>query len=153
MTVEELYQRLLKNIVPVTVEETCQWLLNNCVSDCWRIVPTAVEQLSQQAWDVSERSQSDLHWERHLGDLLETSQKRWLFWDVFKTSQIHLKKDVFFMTSLTHLKNGIFCVTCLRHLGHISKNISFPWRLWDVPKTSLASIPGFSKIPHKNDFL
>ena len=90
---------------------------------------------SQPAWDVSGRSQSDLHWERYLRDLSETSQKRCLFCDVFKTSQKHLKKDV-------------FCVTSLRRLEHISKKMSFPWRLWDVSKTSLASIFGFSKIRH-----
>ena len=74
--------------------------------------------LAQLAWDVSERSQSNLHWERHLRDPLETSQKRWLFCDALKTSQIHLKKDVFFVTSL-------------RRLEHISKKMSFPWRLWE----------------------
>ena len=73
-------------------------------------------QSTQPAWDVSERSQSDLHWERYLRDLSETSQKRCLFCDVFKTSQIHLKKDVFFVTSLRRLKN-------------ISKKMSFVWRL------------------------
>ena len=57
--------------------------------------------LAQPAWDVSERSQSDLHWERYLRDLSETSQKRCLFCDVFKTSQKHLKKDVFCVTSLS----------------------------------------------------
>ena len=87
-------------------------------------------------WEIS----IDLHWERYLRDLSETSQKRCLFSDVFKTSQIHLKKDV-------------FCVTSLRRLEHISKKMSFPWRLWDVSKTSLASIFGFSKIRHKNDFV
>ena len=61
-------------------------------------------------------------WERHLRDLFETSQKRLLFWGVFKTSQIHVKK------------------------------MSFVWRLWNVSKTSLASICDFSKIHHKNDF-
>ena len=94
-----------------------------------------LEQLSQPARVVSERSQSDLHWERYLRHLSETSQKRCLFCDVFKTSQKHLKKDV-------------FCVTSLRRLGHISKKMSFPWRLWDVSKTSLASIFGFPKICH-----
>ena len=71
---------------------------------------------SQPAWDVPERSQSDLHWEKHLRDLSERSQKRRLFWDVFKTSQIHLKKDVFFVTSVRRLRN-------------ISKKTSFVWRL------------------------
>ena len=55
-------------------------------------------------WDVSEMSQSYLHWERHLKDLSETSQKRRLFCDVFKTSQIHLRKDVFLVISFRHLK-------------------------------------------------
>ena len=71
-------------------------------------------------------------------DLLETSQKRWLFCDVFKTSQIHLKKDV-------------FCVTSLRRLNNISKKNSFPER--PQKYLSLASICDFSKIPHKNDFV
>ena len=92
--------------------------------------------LSQPAWDVSERSQSDLHWERHLWDFSEISQKRQLFCDVFKTSQKHLKKDV-------------FCITPLGRLELISKNMSFPWHLWDVSETSLASICDFSKIPHR----
>ena len=90
--------------------------------------------------EMSLRSQSDLHWERYLRDLSETSQKRCLFCDVFKTSQKHPKKDV-------------FCVTSLRRLRHISKKMSFPWRLWDVSKTSLASIFGFPEIRHKNDFV
>ena len=89
----------------------------------------------QPAWDVSERSQSDLHWERYLRDLSETSQKICLFCDVFKTSQKHLKKD-------------FLCVTSLRRLAHISKKKYFPWRLWDVSKTSLASIFAFPKICH-----
>ena len=59
----------------------------------------------QPAWDVSETSQLDLHWEGHLRDLLETSQKRWIFCGVFKTSHIHLKKDDFSVTSLRRLKN------------------------------------------------
>ena len=87
---------------------------------------------------VSERSQSDLHWERHLRDLTETSLKKLLFCDVFKTSQKHLKKDV-------------FCVTSLTRLEHISIKMSIPWRLWDVSKISLASICDFSKSSHKMD--
>ena len=78
---------------------------------------------TQPAWDVCERSQSNLHWERYVRDLSETSQKRCLFCDVFKTSQNHLKKDV-------------FCVMSLRRLGDISKKMSFQWHLWDVSKTS-----------------
>ena len=30
-------------IVPVSVEQSCQWLLNNGASNCWRIVSTTVE--------------------------------------------------------------------------------------------------------------
>ena len=104
--------------------------------------------LSQPAWYVSERPQSDLHWERHL----ETSQnisKETTFCDAFKTSQIYLKKDIFFVTSLRGLKKDVFCMTSFRRLEHISKNMSFPWHLWDVSKTSLAGICDFSKIPHK----
>ena len=98
------------------------------------------------AWDVSERSQSDLHWERHLRNFLETSQRRWLFslrhfkyisrkmsfCDVSKTSQKHLEKDVFW-------------VTFSRHLEHISKKMS--QKICSIcSKTSICS---FSKIPHK----
>ena len=46
VTVEELYQRLLKNcprdcwrIMPVTVEKLCQWLLTNRANGCWTVVP------------------------------------------------------------------------------------------------------------------
>ena len=77
------------------------------------------EILSQPAWDFFEGAQSDLHWERHLKDLSETSQRRYLFCDVFKTSQIHLKNDIFFVTSLTRLKciskKMFFSVRCLEH--------------------------------------
>ena len=95
----------------------------------------------QPAWDVSETSQLDLHWERHLRDLLETSQIRWIFCDVFKTSHIHLKKDDFSVTSLRRLKNiskemslchvfktsraylkkDVFSVTPLKRLKNISR--------------------------------
>ena len=34
-------------ILPVTVEQSCQWLLNNRASDCWTIVPVTVEKLCQ----------------------------------------------------------------------------------------------------------
>ena len=98
------------------------------------------KKIPQPAWDISERSQSDLHWERHFIGLLKTFQSRWLFCDVFKTSQKHLKKNIFYMTSLMRLEN-------------ISKKMSIPWRLWDISKTSLASICNFSKIPWKNDFV
>ena len=74
------------------------------------------------------------------------------FCDVFKTSQIHLKKDVSFVTSLRRLKNiskKMSFVMSLRALEHISKMMSIPWRLWNVSKTSLASICNFSKYPAK----
>ena len=95
--------------------------------------------------------------------LRETSQrpfrnisKEMTFCDIFKTYQIHLKNDVFFVTSLRRLKNILkrcICVTSLRRLQRIWRKMSFPWRLWDISKTSLASICDFSKISHKNDFL
>ena len=54
VTVEQSCQCLLNNhasacwaIMPVTVEESCQWLLKNHASDCWRIVPVAVEESCQ----------------------------------------------------------------------------------------------------------
>ena len=74
--------------------------------------------------------------EMSLRDLNQISIER----DISQTSQKHLKKDVLFVTSL-------------RRLEHISKKMSFPWRLWNVSKASLASIFGFSKIRHKNDFV
>ena len=115
-------------------------------------------------------SQTDLHWERHLKDLSETSQKRRLFWGVFKTSQIHLKKDVFFETSLKRLKyiskkmfflwrlkyiskKMFFQVTSLRRLKLISRKMFILWRLWYVPKIYLESICDYSKISHKNGFV
>ena len=58
-----------------------------------------LENVTQPAWEVFEMSQSDLHWEKHLKDLAETSQRRSLSCDVFKMSQIHLKKNVFYMTT------------------------------------------------------
>ena len=39
-----------------------------------------IDSCTQPAWDVSERSQSDLYLERHLKNILETSQKRWILW-------------------------------------------------------------------------
>ena len=43
--------------------------------------------------------------ERHLRDLLETSQERCLLCDVFKTSRAFLKKDVYSVTFMRRLKN------------------------------------------------
>ena len=91
---------------------------------------------SQPAWDVFEISQTDLHWEKHLKDLSETSQKRRLFWDVFKTSQIHLKKDAFFVTSL-------------RRLNYISKKMSFLW----ITDTPFGLKRFFSYIDNPDKFL
>ena len=104
-------------------EETLKY---HCV--CWPLCEKFSIVSTQRVWDVSERSQSDLHCERHLRDLSETSQKRRLSWDVFKTSQIHLKKDVFCTSSLRRLKN-IFRKKCLfrdisetsqKHLSQVS---------------------------------
>ena len=47
----------------------------------------------QPAWDVSEMSQSDRHWERHLKDFSETSQKRRLFCYVFEVSEYSFKQN------------------------------------------------------------
>ena len=99
-------------------------------------INTRLNAYYQPARDVSEMSQSDLHWERHPKDLLETSQKRRLFCDVFKTSQIHLKKDVFFVTSL-------------RRLRYIWKR----WLFWYASNIHLPSICDYSKISHKNGFV
>ena len=38
-------ERYCWRIVPVTVEQSCQWLLNDHASDCWTIVPVTVEKL------------------------------------------------------------------------------------------------------------
>ena len=47
VTNEESYQWLLNNGVPVTVEQSCQSLMKNHTSDCWTIVPVTVEQSCQ----------------------------------------------------------------------------------------------------------
>ena len=54
VTIEQSCKWLLNNrandcwrIVPVTVEELCQWLLKNCASHCWILVPVTVEKLCQ----------------------------------------------------------------------------------------------------------
>ena len=61
---------------------------------------------TQLVRDVSERSQSNIHWERHLRDVLETSHKRYLF------------------------------LTSLRRLKYFSEKMSFMWHPWDISKTS-----------------
>ena len=81
-----------------------------------------------------------------LWDVSNTSQKTCLFFDVFKTSQIHLKKDVFQI----HLKKDVFQVTSLRHLNHISKKMFILSCLSCVSKINLESICDYSKISHKN---
>ena len=89
--------------------------------------------------------------ERYLRDLSETSQKRCFFVTSLRRLKYISKRCFFcdaFKTSQKHLKKDVFCVTSLRRLAHISKKMPFPWRLWDVSKTSLASIFGFSKIHH-----
>ena len=56
-TVEELYQRLLKNcasdcwrIMPVTLEEFCQWLLMNRGNGCWTVAPAVYFSLFNLLW-------------------------------------------------------------------------------------------------------
>ena len=71
---------------------------------------------TQPAWDVSERYLNQVSIESDISETSETSQKRCLFCDVFRTSQIHVKKDFFFVTSLRRLKN-------------ISKKMYFLWSL------------------------
>ena len=41
-------------IVPVTVQESCRWLLTNHTSDCWLIIPATVEQSYQ--WLMNNRA-------------------------------------------------------------------------------------------------
>ena len=54
------------------------------------------------------------------------------FCDVFKTSQIHLKKDVFYVTSLRlleqYLKKDVFSVTSLRRLRNIILQVFLVFR-------------------------
>ena len=88
--------------------------------------------VTQIIWDVSERSQSDLHWQSHLRDLSETSQKSQLFCNFFKMSQRHFNKDV-------------VCVMSLRGLWNISKKMSIPWHLWDISKHFLQVFVIFQK--------
>ena len=91
--------------------------------------------------------------------LRETSQrpfrnisKEMTFCDVYKTFQIHLKKDVFFVTSLRHLKNilkrcilcdvfktsrtylkkDVFSMTSLGHLKNISRK--YLWFFKNTPQ-------------------
>ena len=67
-------------------------------------IPTGMRCL----WDVSIRSPLRETSQRPLGN----TSKETFFCDVFKTSQIHLKKDIFFVASLRRLK-------------YISEKISF----------------------------
>ena len=67
LTVEQSCQWLLLNyaidwknrashccaIVPVTVEELCQWLLKNRASNCWRIMLATAEQSFQQLLHIT----------------------------------------------------------------------------------------------------
>ena len=59
VTVEQSCQWLLSSrasdcliIVPATVEESCQWLLNNRAGDCWRIMRATVEQSVSDCWRI-----------------------------------------------------------------------------------------------------
>ena len=70
-------------------------------------------------WDVWNRSPLREISQKPLRNISKHLKR--LFYDVFKTSQIHLKKDVFQVTSLGRLR-------------HISKKIFILWRLWYVSK-------------------
>lgn len=89
----------------------------------------------------------NLHWEKHLKDHSETSQKRrlfvtslrqlkymskrCLFFDSLKTSQIHLIYffcDIFQALKI-YLKKDDFHVTSLRLFKHISKKMFILWWL------------------------
>ena len=35
-------------IMSMTVEQSCQWMLNSCTKDCWKIVPMSFEQSYQR---------------------------------------------------------------------------------------------------------
>ena len=110
--------------------------------------------ISQSAWDVFKTSPSDLHWQAHLKNLSETYQKRRFLCDIFKTSEIHLKKTSFlwhlsdisntsqkrrflcylFKVSQTYLRKDAYSVTSLIRLKNISgkyfwlfKNILQKW--------------------------
>ena len=95
----------------------------------------------------------------------DTSQKGCLFYVVFKTSHVHLKKDLYSVTSQIylrkmpfydffkmpqiHLKKDVFHVTSLRRFKHISNKVSILWRLWYVSKMFLKGICGCSKTSNK----
>ena len=113
--------------------------------------------ISPRRHEMSSRDLNQISIERNISKTSQKHLKRCLFCDVFKTSQIHLKKYIFFVTSLRRLKI-IFKRRRLYDVfktsrTYLSKKMSFSWRLWDVSKTSLASIFGFPKIRHKNDFV
>ena len=86
-------------------------LLSICIS--------STSKHTQPAWvDVSERFQSDLHWERYLRDLSETSQRRCLFCDVFKTSQKRCILCDVFKTSRAYLRKDV-SETSQKHLWQV----------------------------------
>ena len=85
--------------------------------------------------EMSLRDLNQISIERDISRLLRNILKEMVFGEVFKTSQIRLKKDVFFCkvfeTSQKLLEKGVFCVTSLRRLEHISRKMSFWWHLWE----------------------
>ena len=107
---------------------------------------------TQPVIDVSERSQSDLLWERCLREVLETSHKICLFatslrslkyfsvkmpfiwrpWDVSKTSLKRCLLCDVFKTSLAYPKKYVFPVTSPRRLKAISWKYS--WFLKNTPQ-------------------
>ena len=80
--------------------------------------------------DISETSQTHLKRDEFFVTSLRlsnTSQKRCLFCNVFKTSQKHLKKDVFSV-----LKKDAFSVTSLWRLKNISRR--YLWFFKNTPQ-------------------
>ena len=67
-----------------------------------------------------------------------------------KSSNLRIKTK--FKQGHSILSYSVF-VKPLRRLKDISRKMTILWHLWDVSKTSFASICDFSKIPHKNDFV
>ena len=54
ITVEDFCQNKYKKTLTrflwscaTTIKQLCQWLLKNCASDCWTIIPVTVEELCQ----------------------------------------------------------------------------------------------------------
>ena len=69
VTDEESCQWLLNNcasdcsiIMPVIDEQSCQWLLNNHVSDCWTIVPLTFNNRASDCWKILPVTEQSCQW-------------------------------------------------------------------------------------------